>query len=162
MRDDAGEITIRNCRVRDVERLFHCNFDGSEAWARNRPLRDIRFENVTAEGIGLPLMAVSTNGCPTVLAIENCRVSFAKPQAEFVRTAKFGRIALRNVKIEGVTGALAKAWGEPPALELENVTGPTGVVRGETSEKIDNHPVLEFLWDYPEHPMSPRYKKVED
>lgn len=162
VRDDAGEITIRNCRVRDVERLFHCNFDGSEAWARNRPLRDIRFENVTAEGIGLPLMAVSTNGCPTVLAIENCRVSFAKPQAEFVRTAKFGRIALRNVKIEGVTGALAKAWGEPPALELENVTGPTGVVRGETSEKIDNHPVLEFLWDYPEHPMSPRYKKVED
>lgn len=155
-REDSGEIVIRNCRVSNVQRLFHCNSDGSEIWARGRPLRDIRFENVTAENVEFPLMAVSCAACPTELTFARCSVAFTKPVPEFIRTSAFGRISLADVTLTGVEGPLVRAWGRAPEVVLERVSGASGIARGDPSEKVDAHPILGFLDDYPEHEMSPK------
>ncbi|HOE61500.1 MAG TPA: glycosyl hydrolase family 28-related protein [Kiritimatiellia bacterium] len=155
VKEDSGEIVVRNCRVRNVQRFFHYNFDGSEIWAQGRPLRDIRFENVTAENVDFPLVAISTLECPTRLTLENCSIAFTKPVPEFIRTAAFGKLTLKNVRLSGVEGPLVRAWGRPPDVVAENVTGASGIKEGAASEKIDAHPILGFLMDYPEHEMSP-------
>ena len=157
-RDRGQDIVFRNCRVRNVQRLFHYNFSGSEIWSRGKPLANLSFENVEAKGIGMSLLAMSTNGCPTVLTMKDCTVGFAAKQPEFIRSSKMGCIALTNVVIEGVDGPLVRSWGAAPRLEAEDVRGAAGVEPAAEGDEIDRIGILDFLRDYPWHPLSPGYR----
>ena len=117
VRHDPGEITIRNCRVENAQRFLHYNFSGNETWQKNRPLRSIRFENVVATGLELSLCAYGDKDAPLSLSLENCRVSFGKPQRELIRAAHVEALTLDAVSCEGVEGPCVRSWGgvAPPA-----------------------------------------------
>ena len=124
VRHDPGEITVRNCSVENAQRFLHYNFSGNETWQKNRPLRSILFEDVTATGLGLSLCAYGDAGEKFSLALKGCRLSFAKPQREFIRAAHVESLTLDGVSVEGVDGPCVRSWGdvaEPRADGLKGV-----------------------------------------
>ena len=123
VRHQPGDIAIRNCIVENAERFLHYNFSGNETWQKNRPLGSIRFENVTAQGIAMSLCAYGDPETRMSLAMKDCRISFAKPQREFVRGAHIGGLSLENVSVEGVEGPCVRSWGDVAAPAAKNVTG---------------------------------------
>lgn len=123
VRHTPGEITVRNCRLENVDRFLHYNFSGNETWQKNRPLRDIRFEGVTARGVGMSLCAYGDAAEKLTLALKDCRVSFAAPQKEFVRGAHIRRLELENVTVEGVDGPCVRSWGDVTAPDAKDLRG---------------------------------------
>ena len=124
VRHDPGEITVRNCRVENAQRFLHYNFSGNETWQKNRPLRSIVFDNVTATGLNLSLCAYGDKDAPFSLALKNCRIAFAKPQREMIRAAQVESLALEGVSVEGVDGPCVRSWGnvaKPFANDLKGV-----------------------------------------
>ena len=132
VRGDPGEITVRNCRVENAQRFLHYNFSGNETWQKNKPLGSIRFEGVDAKNVWMSLCAYGDGKSRLSLALVNCRVSFLKKQAEFVRGAHIASLVLRNVSVEGVDGPCVRSWGD---VEKPDAQGLSGV--GPTVEAAD-------------------------
>ena len=123
VRNDPGEITVRNCSVENAQRFLHYNFSGNETWQKNRPLRSILFENVTATGLGLSLCAYGDAGEKFSLALKGCRFSFAKPQREFIRAAHVESLSLDGVSVEGVDGPCVRSWGDVAKPRSDGLKG---------------------------------------
>lgn len=124
VRHTPGDITVRNCTLDDVDRFLHYNFSGNETWQKNRPLESIRFENVTARGVGMSLCAYGDAETKLSLALKDCRIAFASPQKEFIRGCHIGGLLLEGVSVIGVKGACVRSWGdvvEPKAKGLAGV-----------------------------------------
>ena len=125
--DQPGNITIRNCRVENVGRFFKYNF-GAETWQKGRRLADIRFENVEAKGIELPIaLNAGADGMeepPVNLAMVDCSLAFTAPLPEVFSAVGVDTLALTNVTISGADAPLVRIWGgRQPVLAVENVTG---------------------------------------
>ena len=127
--DQPGNIVIRNCRVENVGRLFKYNF-GAETWQQGRQLADIRFENVKATGIELPiaLNAGDRPDCtvPLDFTMKDCSIGFSRPQDEVFSAVGVRTLALTNVTVGGVSAdtPIVRSWGGvPPALAAERVEG---------------------------------------
>ena len=124
VRHQPGDITIRNCRVENSERFLHYNFSGNETWQKNRPLESIRFENVAAQGIAMSLCAYGDEKKKLSLTLKDCRISFAKPQREFIRGAHVGELLLDGVSVDGVDGPCVRSWGDvadPAATDVKGL-----------------------------------------
>ena len=126
VRDQPGNILVRNCRVENCARLIRYNF-GGETWQHARPLADIRFENVRATGLWRPLaLNGGTNeekDLPLDFAMVDCALGFSKPQPEVFSVANVRTLALTNVTVTGVSAPLVRSWDGFPELRLKNVVG---------------------------------------
>lgn len=120
-----GNIIIKNCRVENVDRFMNYNFSGNEKWQSNRPLKSICFENIKADGIGMPLTAYGSADEPLLLELRGVDISFREDAegAPFLRTANFEKILLEDVAIRGIKNApLIKTWTKGGEITLRNVT----------------------------------------
>ena len=123
IRQNAGEIVLRNLEVDGADRFLQYNFSGNEVWSRGVPLESIRFENVSARGIKLPLCAYGAKDCPLELRLENFRLSSDGTLSELVRGANFKVLGLKDVTVEGVDGVLLRNYGPSATIETERVKG---------------------------------------
>ena len=123
VRDEPGDIVVRDCTLENAERFLHYNFSGNEVWQKGRPLSSIRFESANARNVGLSLCAYGDPSHPLDLALESCRFAFAAPQREFLRAAHVGALRLRDVAVEGVDGPLVRSWGGVAAPDAVGLSG---------------------------------------
>ena len=122
-----GNIVIRDCEVDGADRFLHYNFSGNERWQASRPLESIRFFNVKAKNIAMPLTAYGSPEVPLKLEMKNVDVSFREGREDvtFMHAANFELIRLDGVRIENSKAdALIKIWSEPGALEIEDLSSP--------------------------------------
>jgi len=113
IRHQPGDIVIENCTIENVDRFLHYNFSGNEPWQRNRPLKDITFRNITAEGLKYPLTAYGEKDTPVSCTIENCSFSLADGTEgmSFMHLCHFDSIILKNVQVRGLKNApLIRRW----------------------------------------------------
>ena len=126
VRHQPGNIVVRNCTVENAARLVRYNF-GGETWQHARPLADVRFENVDATGMWLPVAlnaGSSKDGdVPLAFSMIDCGLSFAKSQPEVFSVANVRTMALTNVTVAGVSAPLVRSWDGSPELLLDNVKG---------------------------------------
>ena len=147
VRQPAGEITFRDCRVHDVDRLVHYNYSGNDFWQKNRPLESVTFENIEATDVGKSLCFYGDKDDPASLTIKNSHIRFTKPvteaelarmrkisthlghlpatkaPTEFIRAANVKAINLENVTIEGVEGPCVRDYGNVKGVEFKDVKG---------------------------------------
>lgn len=115
IRHQPGDIVMENCTVENVDRFLHYNFSGNEPWQRNRPLKDITFRNITAEGLKYPLTAYGEKGTPVSCTIENCVFGLAEGTdgMSFMHLCHFDSIVLKNVQVRGLKNApLIRRWSD--------------------------------------------------
>ena len=118
-----GNVTIRNCTVDGADRFLHFNFSGNERWQQNRPLADIKFVNIEAKDVSMPLTAYGSAEVPLELEMENVNISFreGKENTVFMHAANFKKIIFDNVSISNCRAeTLVKYWGEPGEIVFRN------------------------------------------
>ncbi len=122
LKENAGDIVLRNIRVSGADRFLQYNYSGNEVWSTGVPMDGITFENVTATGLKFPLCAYGDAAVPLALSLKNCRLSFANEQSELVRGANLS-IDLSNVEIEGVDGGVLRNYGPKVDIKATDVKG---------------------------------------
>lgn len=124
IREQPGNIIIRDCETENVDRFLHYNYSGNETWQKNRPLQSVTFEDIRATGISMPLTAYGDADVPVYLTLRNIDIQFAQGHADmdFIHTCHYAQILLENVRIEGLSsGALVRSWGDDGKLICKNV-----------------------------------------
>lgn len=117
-------IVLKDCVIDGADRFLHYNFSGNETWQRYRPLTDIRFENIKATRIAMPLMLYGTEEIPVELTLKNIEIEKLEGAGDepLMKACNFSRITMENVNITGNAGdclILAKSQGE---TVFKNVT----------------------------------------
>lgn len=133
-----GNIIITNCTVENVDRFLHYNFSGNERWQAHRPLGSVRFDEIQAIGISMPLTAYGSAEVPLDIVLRNVKVSFREGTEgiAFLRAAHYDRICMENVTVEGLSKApLVKTWTEGGSILLKNVN--CGLSEGEMVQYTD-------------------------
>lgn len=123
--EQPGNIIIQNCTVDNVDRFLHYNYSGNERWQAHRPLESVKFENIQATNIGMPLTAYGSKDVLLTLTMRNLSVSFREEveNTAFLHAAYYDRILLENVSINKRTDApLVKSWTEGGEILFRNVS----------------------------------------
>ena len=128
IREQPGNIIIRDCTVKNVDRFIHYNYSGSDPWQSNRPLGSITLKNVTAENVGSPVIIYGDGDTPIDARFENVRIGFDQnvEPGDFMRLCNYSRIILRDVSVS-FSGAEAR----PVITRYTGVSGdiiPCGIV----------------------------------
>ena len=118
-----GNVVVRDCTVENCDRFLHFDFTGTHTWQKNRPLTSIGFENIKAQGIGMPINAYGDPANPLTLKLKNCDIAFASEIDCAIRGGNFALVDAENVKLENVNGALVKCFGISGEVRAESVTG---------------------------------------
>ena len=122
--EQPGNIVITDCTVDNVDRFLHYNFSGNERWQAHRPLESVKFANIKATGIGMPLTAYGSSDVPLTLTMRDVEVAFREDveNTAFLHTAYADRILLENVSIQKKADApLIKCWTLGGDIVLRNV-----------------------------------------
>lgn len=120
----ATNIIVRDCKVSGTQRFLHFNYSGNEPWQNNMPLFDIKFENIVAENIEMPLTAYGDKGNPFKLTLSNIDFSFKKGYEKnpFMHVANFDKITLKNINVRNAEGdCLIKTWTKDGEIEFINL-----------------------------------------
>lgn len=123
VRKPAGRVLIRNCTVKNTDRMLHLNLSGNESWQRGTPPTDITFENIKAEGILMGLTAYGIESAPMEITLRNVDYSYREGAEEgpMFRVAHCKAINLENVKVRGFGGdSLILTWSEGVKVNTEN------------------------------------------
>ena len=127
-----GNLVIRDCTVENADRFLHYNFSGNERWQLNRPLQSVRFENIKAKGISMPLTAYGDPDVPLNLELCDLDLSFSENMKGMpaIRGAHCERIRMDRVKVEGAD-LIVKAWSPIGMLTVDGMPAPERVIRAE-------------------------------
>ena len=137
IRYEPGNILIENCRFHNTTRFLHYNFSGNEPWQRNRPLKNITFRNIVADGISMPLTLYGDQHQRVSLRLENIRVAFDDAICDFIHACHFDKIQICDVTVENLRGeSLIKKWSDDGEVQIEglvceNFVGSTEVIAKE-------------------------------
>lgn len=124
VRKPPGNIVIRDCTIENTDRLLHYNFSGNETWQKNSPLRSIRFENLKASGVSMPLDVYGDTKTRVILEMVNTDFTFRTgfDKVAFIHACNYERITLDQVIIKGTGSApLIKTWSQGK-IELKDVS----------------------------------------
>ena len=124
VRKPAGKILIRNCTVKNADRMLHLNLSGNETWQKGNPPTDITFENIKIEGVKMGLTAYGIQNAPMEITLRNVEYTIAEgfEDAPVFRVAHCHAVNLENVKINGFKGAsLVRAWSDGVKVNTENL-----------------------------------------
>ncbi|MDP4133382.1 MAG: glycosyl hydrolase family 28 protein [Bacillota bacterium] len=111
----AGNIVIKDCSIDYADRFLHYNFSGNEVWQREQPLESIKFENIKATDVAMPLTAYGSEKVPIVLKMKNIDISFRKGCENqcFMKLANYKIVMLKNIDIKNNNCAhLIQTWSD--------------------------------------------------
>lgn len=123
LREKQGNIIVRNCKVKNIDRLLRINLSGIETWQKGTPPDDITFENITADGMAKWINAYGNDECAFTLRLKNIDYTMRDGFEEnsFMMLGKYKDISLENVKVHNFKGdTLIKTWGDLDKIHLDN------------------------------------------
>ena len=112
-----GNIVMEDCKIEMADRFLHFNFSGNERWQANRPLADITFRNIKADGISMPITAYGAKDVPFKLTVANTEIGIREGAdiTSLVHACNCESVKLRGVKLDGFNGdCLVRAWSDIP------------------------------------------------
>ena len=140
VRRDPKNIIIRHCKAENVERFLHYDFTGKQVWQKNRPLREITFDGITAKGIDMPLNAYGDQKERVDISIKNSTVAFTGKADCAIRGGNFGVIDIDSVEIRNLDAPLVKVYGEAGEIRVRNLIGVKDIYTV-TEEKFEADPI---------------------
>lgn len=126
IRQNSKNILIKNCVFKNVDRFLEYNFSGSNIWQQNKPLENIMFQNIVAEGIKKPLVFYGDKTAKADLTLTDCSIAFSdEAECEFMHICNFDNITLKNVTVKNVnTPCLIKKWSDDGKIIYDNFIAP--------------------------------------
>lgn len=124
VRKPAGNIVIKNCRVKGADRMLHLNLSGSEPWQKGTPPTDITFENIVIEDVKFGLTAYGIENSPMVITLKDidylCESS--SKNTPIFKLAYCDELILDNVKIRNFEAeSLIRTWTDEMVLTVKEL-----------------------------------------
>ena len=122
--EEPGNIIIKDCTIDNVDRFLCYNFSGNANWQTCKPLASIKFENIVAKDIAMPLTAYGSASLPVDLSLKHIQVSFRDDveSVDFLHLAYYGNVRLEDVHVTATCQIhLAKYWTQGN-ISLTDVT----------------------------------------
>lgn len=144
IRRNSGNIVIKECTFKNVDRFLEYNFSGSNPWQTNKPLENITFEKIKAEGIKKPLVLYGSEDVKSSLTVLDSSIAFSKDaECEFMQLCNFENVVLKNVTVHNAGGnCLIKRWSDGNII-CENFSVPE--FEGETEQFSEEEFVCEWI-----------------
>ncbi len=125
-KDNPGNenIIFRNCSIENVDRFMHYNFSGNEPWQSGCPLKDVKFQNITAKGLKYPLTIYGDSKKHIKLQMKNVDIEFKEgfENSNLINAANFDLIELKNINLGNwQSKTLIRKWTKDDNIILENV-----------------------------------------
>ena len=123
IKQQPGNIVIRDCRIDYADRFLHYNYSGNERWQQNRPLASMSFENIRATDISMPLTAYGDKEVLLKLTMKNVEISLREGYEDIVlmNACNYEKIKLENMNLTNYAGeTLIKTWSDGD-IELKEV-----------------------------------------
>ena len=99
------------------------------------PLGSVRFENVTATGLKMPLCVYGDEDRPVSLVFDRVSVRFARTVPEFIRGAWIRDLTVKDLTVEGVEGPFFRNWSTlMPKLQFDGAAPSDRTVQLATGE----------------------------
>ena len=119
---DPGHITFKNCKVNGAERLVQFNFSGGDKWQQGKAMTDLTLENITVEGLMMPIVLYGDKDAPCTVTMKHCAIDTAD---SFSADSLFQIANCRELRMEDVeirTGAphLFRSWGGIGRIERKD------------------------------------------
>ncbi len=119
-----GAIHIRNCTVKNADRMLHLNLSGNESWQKGVPPTDITFENIKIENVKFGLTAYGVENSPMSLTLKCVDYSCCEGHEEhpMFRIAHCNEIILDHVRVRNFKGAsLIQTWSDGTELNIQDL-----------------------------------------
>ena len=112
VKEEPGNIVVKDCTFDNIERFVHYNFSGNEPWQMIYPLHDITFENIKATGIQLPLTLYGDSEKKVTATFRNVQLKLSEDYAAdaLIHAAYVEALILSNVSISNAPENLIKYW----------------------------------------------------
>ena len=123
IREMPGNINIRNCTCKNVDRIVNLDYSGNNRWQCNKPLTSLSFENVMIENAKIPLFLHGGKEAPIDFSMKNVSVSFVDEVDNLIYARNCKKISLEEVTVSGVSGVAVKSFGNSGILVSEKVDG---------------------------------------
>ena len=140
--EQPGNIVVTDCKIENADRFFCYNFSGNAIWQKNRPLKDITFKNIDAEGVSMPISVYGDDTVKLSLSLENVNIGIREghENIDLINACNFDTITLKDVKINNLNGeCLVRTWSDGN-ITAENISANKDI---KTQLKADK----EFLSD---------------
>lgn len=104
-----SKILIENCTIVNPEKLFHFNYSGSECWSINRPLSNIKFKNINAKNLSLPIIAYGDKEELFKITFEDVSIELSDDYRDdcLIRSANLKKAAFNNFTVNNFKGTTA-------------------------------------------------------
>ena len=115
IRHQPGNIIIKDCKIDFADRFLHYNYSGNEPFQQNRPLQSIKFENIDATNISMPLTVYGDRDIKVSLEMKNINITMRKgyENIDFIHACNFENIKLKNISISNFKGVcIVKKWSD--------------------------------------------------
>jgi hypothetical protein len=140
VRRDPENIVIRNCTAENVERFLHYDFTGKQVWQKNRPLRQISFEGITASGIEMPLNAYGDPVETVDISIKDSVIAFTGSADCAIRGGNFRVIDIDSLEVKNLDAPLIKVYGAVGEIKIKNLSGVKDIYTV-TDEEFEADPI---------------------
>ena len=140
VRRDPKNIIIRNCKAENVERFLHYDFTGKQVWQKNRPLKEITFDGITAKGIDMPLNAYGDPEEKIDITVKNSEIGFCRDADCVIRGGNFGKIEIDSVEIKNLSAPLVKVYGKVGEIKVKDLVGVNDIYTV-TDEEFEADPI---------------------
>jgi len=121
---EPGNMVFKNCTVDGTERFYQFNFSGNDPWQKGRGVKNVRFENIKATNIAMPIVVYADRNLPTILEMRNVDYSLRPgcEQIEPIQAGNFERLSFHHVTFRNIKSlALITAWGDQGILETDEL-----------------------------------------
>lgn len=101
-----GNVTVQNCEISGIDRLFNLNFNKGDIWCAGRGLNDITFRNCRVEGVRRHFYAASNPDEPIMVRLEDVDISAREGcgDEDFMLASDFRKIEMCRVTATGYNG----------------------------------------------------------
>ncbi len=121
---EPGNIVLADCKIVNTDRLVHYNFSGNEPWQNSRPLASLRFQDVTAEGIRLPLNLYGDENLPIRASFERMTLTL-HPDFDakaVVHACHFAELCFTDVTVNGAPEHFIRRWSQSGRIVVERLS----------------------------------------
>ncbi len=120
-----GNIVMDHCDIHNADRFLHYNYSGNETWQKHRPLASITFQNITADGVCLPITAYGDEDVKLTLTFNRVRIKLKEgfENIDLMHLCNFERVTLCDFVPENLQADhLIRAWSEGEVV-IQNSLG---------------------------------------
>jgi hypothetical protein len=134
-------ITVKNSTFKNCCELIRVEFDGHRQWCNNKPLRQIKYENCTVEGLYQTGMVWSEENERITFHLKNVRISCRKgcENIPVFVAGNFDKIIFEDCVIEGFADPTVLVGTEGGEVEVIRST-PVSVIRTTIEKCHEAHP----------------------